>query len=71
MLRGLVLFGDDFAYVRLLAVVASARHPCPTLAAKLCIPSAIGMVFADPPKPKQMGQFLSIAESYLWSLGVS
>ncbi len=61
MLRGLVLFGDDFAYVRLVAVVAPAGHSCPALATKLFIPSAIGMVFAGPTlRRKQMGQFLAM-----------
>jgi hypothetical protein len=32
MLVGFVLFDDDFAYVGLVAAVASARHPCPALA---------------------------------------
>jgi len=31
----------------------------------------IGVLFADPPYAETNGQFLSIAESYLWSLGVS
>jgi len=60
MLRGFVLFGDDFTYVRVVAIIAFPRHPCLTLAAKLRIPSAIGMVFATHPTPKQMGQFLSM-----------
>ena len=49
MPRRFVLFGDDFfAYVGLVAAVASARHPCPALATELFIPSKIGVVFADP-----------------------
>src|SRR6266404_638466 len=50
MLRGLVLFGDDFAYVGLLAAIASARHPCPAPATKLFLPSKFGVVFAAPCK---------------------
>jgi len=49
MVRGFVLFGDDFTDVRLVAAVASVWHPSPALAAKLYIPSAIGMVFTNPP----------------------
>ena len=48
MLRGFLLFGDDFAYVRLVAVAASARHPCPTLAAEPFIPSANRGAFRRP-----------------------
>src|SRR5207248_2177566 len=55
MLRGCVLFGDDFAYVRVVAIIAFARHPCPALATKLCIPSAIGMVFTHPSYAKTNG----------------
>jgi hypothetical protein len=55
MLCSSVLFGDDFAYVRLVAAIAPARHPCPTLATELFIPSAIRMVFADPPHAKTDG----------------
>jgi hypothetical protein len=32
MLGGFVLAGNDFAYVGLIAAIASARHPCPALA---------------------------------------
>jgi hypothetical protein len=31
MLRGFVLFGDDFAYLGIFAPIASARHSCPIL----------------------------------------
>ena len=55
MVRGFVLFGDDFTDVRLVAAVASVWHPSPALAAKLYIPSAIGMVFTNPPNAKTNG----------------
>jgi hypothetical protein len=70
MLGDFVLFGDDFAYVGLVAAIASARHPCPALATELFIPSKIWFSQTHP-MPKQMGQFLSIAKRYLCSLGVS
>jgi hypothetical protein len=60
MLCSSVLFGDDFAYVRLVAAIAPARHPCPTLATELFIPSAIRWFSRTHPTPKQMAQFLSI-----------
>jgi len=55
MFRGFVIFGDDFAFVGLIAVIAPARHPCAALAAKLCIRSAIGMVSAHPSYAKTNG----------------
>ena len=55
MLRGFVLFGDDFACVGIFAPIASARHSRPAPAAELCTPSAIGMVFTDPPDAKTNG----------------
>ncbi len=55
MLRGFVLFGDDFTDVRLVAVIASAWNPGPALAAKLCIQSAIGMVSTNPSYAKTNG----------------
>jgi hypothetical protein len=58
MLRGFVLFGDDFAYVGLVASVASARHPCTALAAEFFIPSKVGVVFTDPPDAKTNGTHL-------------
>jgi hypothetical protein len=58
MPSGSVLFGDDFAYVWLVAAVASARHPGPTLAPEFFIPRTVGM--QTHPIPKQMGQFSSI-----------
>jgi hypothetical protein len=71
MLRGLVHFGDDFAYVRVVAIVAFARHPRAALAAKLCIPSAIGVIFAHPPYAKTNGAGFIYAKGYLSSLGGS
>lgn len=56
MLRGgFVLFDKNCACVGLFAAVASARHPCPALATELFIPSAIAVVFADPPYTKTNG----------------
>jgi hypothetical protein len=65
VLRGFILFGDDFGYVRLIAAIALARHPSPALAAKLCIPSAIGVVFAHPPYAKTNGAGFIHAKGYL------
>ena len=52
MLYGFILFDQNCAYVRVVAIVAFARHPRAALAAKLCIPSAIGVIFAHPPYAK-------------------
>ena len=55
MLRGLVLFGENGAYVMLVTAIASARHPRSALAIELFIPSKVGVVFADPPYAKTDG----------------
>src|SRR5258707_7363235 len=52
---GFVLFDKNCACVGLFAAVASAQHPCPALATELFIPTAIGVVFADPPYTKTNG----------------
>jgi hypothetical protein len=49
------LFDKNCACVGFFAAVASARHPRPALATELFIPSAIGVVFADPPYTKTNG----------------
>ena len=69
MLYGFILFDQNCAYVRVVAIVAFARHPRAALAAKLCIPRAIGVIFAHPPYAKTNGAGFIHAKGYLSSLG--
>jgi len=47
---GLFLIEDDPARIRRVGVVAVARHPCATAAAKLIVPRLLGMVLTHPPE---------------------
>ena len=67
MPRGFVLFGDHFAYVGIVASVASARHPRAALAPKLFVPSKIGVVLTDPPDAKTNGTHLIHPALYIVS----
>jgi hypothetical protein len=49
MTRDVVIFSVKQANIGLFAVIAFARHPCPAVATQLFVPSAIWVVFADPP----------------------
>jgi len=60
MLGGFVLFSDDFAYVRIIAAIASARHSRPHWQPSLSSQAKSGWFSQTHPTPKQMGQLLSI-----------
>jgi hypothetical protein len=60
MSRGVMLFDHDFADIRLITIIAAARHPCPAHATHLIMPSAVGMVSQTHPMPRQMWQCLFI-----------
>jgi hypothetical protein len=58
--RDFILFDDYLACIRLInasftRTVTLARHSCPADAAKFFVPSAVGMVFANPPYAETNG----------------
>src|SRR6266480_1170786 len=60
MPRGFVLFGDDFAYVGLVAIVALQGIPAPHWQPSFSSQVRSGWFSHTHPTPKQTGQFLSM-----------
>jgi hypothetical protein len=68
MPRGFVLFGDDCAYVGLVAIVAPAGHSCPALAT-FSSQARSGWFSHTHPVAKTNGTVFVHSKSYLSSLG--